>query len=126
MPISAGTLTDVPEFVVAMSSVRRAVQTQAVGGTVHRRQVQSSVNTNTNKAEVRRWRLEWGMADTSIHYNLLKLWNDSFGGAAEITWTPTDESVALRMRFYKKPRFVRVAARTFSITVELEECYGKG
>lgn len=123
MAFSVGTLTDVPEFVSTLTSLRRAVQTDAVTGFVQRRQVQSSVNSNTDKIEVRRWRLEWRIANYLVHARILALWNDSFGGASAITWTPVDEGSSLECRFFKRPRFARTTSNAFAITIELEETF---
>lgn len=119
--VSAGTLSDSPEFVVDLTSRRRAVQTQASEGFVQRRQVQSAVTANTDKAEVRQWRLRWSAAPQSVHDNVLTLWNASFGGAVEITWTPVDEGSAISALFMGAPDLTRVSAATYAITVDLEE-----
>ena len=123
MGVSVGTLTDVPAFVASLRSTRRAVQTQASTGFVQRRQVQSAVNSNSGKAEYRRWRLEWHHATYLVHNRILALWNDSLGGALEITWTPVDEGSSLLCRFVSQPMMVRRTAVGYSISVELEESF---
>jgi len=121
MAVSVGTLTDAPAFVATLTSSRRAVQSPAVSGFVQRRQVQSGVSANSDQAEVRRWRLEWRIAPAAVRSRILALWNDSFGGASAITWTPLDESSSLLCRFSIPPRFVRRSYAGYAISLELEE-----
>jgi len=110
--------------------MRRAVRTQASGGVVHRRQVQSS-ESPAGKAAKREFVLQFTTASRTEYDRAIALWELTRGGAEGLNFT-TDAwmyqdgggSETLVVRMKAAPFGLRrVTAVTYQFSVRLEEMF---
>lgn len=117
------TLTVAPYFPVAVQEMRRAVSTPQDTGQVVRRQVQSSVSRNSNRASLRQWQVTWGPITVAEKTSILSVFDAAMGRAFQITWTPPGLSAgAIPVRFMSDALDIRhIQGKLYSISAALEE-----
>ncbi len=118
---TAGTLNLRMDWANPMELRQRGVQTSRDGGMVQRRQTQTTVSRNYEKASIRRWDLSWKSATRSEHDALVALYTAAGGGARPITFLPPNESSIIGRFLNGSLRTRQMAPGSFAMSCSVEE-----
>lgn len=121
MASAVATFSTAPQVLEELEVSRPGIQTDARDGFVQRRQTANSVNSASDKAETRAWRLKWPVGTLTDRTAILSAWNASQGGTLPLTWTPIDESTSIEVRFRGPLRDVRRTPTVWDLGFTFEE-----